>query len=221
VLRRLKVKPSRPDAKSAVQAIKASARKLDSAIAGDLVLRNSSKPLRGKRVGGVSLFIHPSTKAASKSPLAKLADRKVYSMLGLSRDTKWHDIALEHMPMTVETVDLTSYVVAGNNGSAVSFLPAVLLEQLQRSGALEQFQLDGVELARRALFGLGSLGPGGKGGDLGPGGKGGDLGPGGKGGDLGPSGKGGDLGPGGKGGDLGPGGKGGDLGHLGPGGIPG
>ncbi len=203
LLRRLKVRTSSPEAKSAVQAIRAGARKLDSAIAGNLVLRNSSRMIRGKRaVGGVSLFIYPSTKA-NKSALAKVASSKVYSSLALAIQTKWDDIALQAMPREpVEMVSLTSFALAGDNGGPAALLPAILLEQLQRSGKLEQIQLDGVEWARQALFGLANLGPGGKGGDLGPGGKGGDLG------------------PGGKGGDLGPGGKGGDLGLLGTGGIP-
>jgi hypothetical protein len=172
-----------------LRAAKRAAGDLERALVRDLVLRHASRTVRGRReFNGVSVFCFPANRTR-KSLIAGVASRHVYSQLQLSEKTNWPALALASMPM--DGVDLPPVELS----TAVTALPfatgeqvvELFWDQVRRSGLLERLQLDGVELARRALLGLSNLGPKDKPGGLGPKDKPGGLGPKDKPGGLGPA----------------------------------
>jgi Clostripain family len=190
LVKRPKGEPPDPAA-TALRDAKRYATTLDAAITQDLVVRHASKVDSRKRrdprtYTGVSVFWFPSSsKAAKTSKVAWVASRRVYSELELNRETKWAQIALESM--ATEAIGRISIQDVGResiDGGALVY--GLLWEQLQRSGRIEQMQLDWLMLAQNTILGLSTLGPKDKGGNLGPKDKGGNLGPKDKGGNLGP-----------------------------------
>lgn len=82
-----------------------------------LVIRHTG----GKKFGGVSVFVYPSSpRAQRESRLTRLADEKVYRRLAISTDTNWADIALQNMPLQRAQPDVSNAIA--------------VLEQLQRLG---------------------------------------------------------------------------------------